>query len=265
MPRPGYRSGVKIAITGAGGGIGSVLNRQLDRSAFEVTLIDLVAPEPGDPADRTVAADLRDATAAATALAGAEAVVHLAAIPHEAPFGDILDSNIVMTHHVYDAARQHGIRRVVFASTVHVSGFREWGRITSPADPPRPDTYYGLSKLYGEGLGRLYADRFGIEVVNLRIVGFGREPLTPYFLWGWLSADDAVRLVTAALTAPGIGYLTCYGVSRNTRRFYTDDGWAELGYRPVDDAERFADRWPEAQPPALQGGDFTDPGYFGRA
>ena len=255
---------MKIAITGAGGGIGTVLNQQLDRTAFDVTLIDLAAPEPADPADRTVSADLRDATATAAALAGVEAVVHLAAIPHEASFDDILDSNIVTTHHVYEAARRHGIRRVVFASTVHVSGFYQWGRPTSPTDPPRPDTYYGLSKLYGEGLGRLYADRFGIEVVNLRIVGFGREPQTSYSLWGWLSAGDAVRLVTAALTAPGIGFLTCYGVSRNTRRFYTDDGWAELGYHPVDDAERFAYRWPQATPPALQGGDFTDPDYFGR-
>jgi hypothetical protein len=116
---------------------------------------------------------------------------------------------------------------------------------------------------HGEGLGSLYADRYGLEVVNLRIVGFSLEPTEPAHMWGWLSPGDTVRLVTAALTAPSVHVVTCYGLSRNTRRFYTDDGWAELGYDPQDDAEQYADRWPDAAPPALQGMNFTDPNYAG--
>ena len=109
--------------------------------------------------------------------------------------------------------------------------------------------YYALSKLYGEGLGSMYADRYGLEVVNLRIVGYSLEPTEPAHLWGWLSPGDMVRLVTSALTAPFIHVVTCYGLSRNTRRFYADDGWAELRYDPQDDAEQFADRWPYAGTP----------------
>ena len=222
-------------------------------------------PVDASPGEDARVVDLRDRTATLTALEGVEAVVHLAAKPDEGGFAEIHERNVVPTYNVYEAARRTGVRRVVFASSVHVTGFYPWGRRTGPQDPPRPDTFYGLSKLYGEGLGRMYADRYGLEVVNLRIVGFAPEPDQPAYLWGWLSPGDTVRLATAALTAPEVGYVTCYGVSRNSRRFYTEEGWEQLGYAPEDDAERFAHRWPDATPPALQGMEFTEPGYEGDA
>ena len=252
-----------VAITGAAGHIGSALRAGLAREDFRARAIDVVSITDAAPEDDARLVDLRDAAATREALQGADAIVHLAAQPDEATFEEIYQSNVRTTYNVYEAARHLGIKRVVFASTVHVSGFYPWGRITSASDPPRPDTYYALSKLYGEGLGSMYADRYGLEVVNLRIVGFSLEPTEPAHLWGWLSPGDMVRLVTSALTAPFIHVVTCYGLSRNTRRFYTDDGWAELGYDPQDDAEQFAHRWPDAAPPALQGMIFTDPNYVG--
>jgi uronate dehydrogenase len=254
-----------VAITGAAGRIGSVLNVRLDRSRFDVLLVDERPVLPTHPSDRVALVDLRDLEATVSALAEVDAIVHLAAIPAEAPFDELLDANLRSTRHVYEAARHGSAQRVVFASSVHVSGFQPWAHVTSPADPPRPDTYYGLTKLAGEGLGRLYADRFGLQVVNLRIAAFGAEPTVPYSRWGWLSHGDLVRLVTAALTAPDIDYLTCYGTSANTHLFHTMQGWAELGYRPRDDAERFADRWTDVgdPPDEYQGGGFTDPDYFG--
>jgi uronate dehydrogenase len=254
---------ITVAITGAAGRIGSAVRAGLAREDFRVRAIDVVPIDDAAPGDEVQLTDLQDAAAAREALQGADAVVHLAAHPAEATFEEIYQRNLLTTYHVYEAARQLGIKRVVFASSVHVSGFYPWGRITSPSDPPRPDTHYALSKLYGEGLGSMYADRYGLEVVNLRIVGFSLEPSEPAHLWGWLSPGDMVRLVTAALTAPTVHIVTCYGVSRNTRRFYTDDGWTELGYSPQDDAEKFAYRWPDAAPPALQGMTFTDPNYIG--
>jgi uronate dehydrogenase len=250
-----------VAITGAAGRIGTALRRGLDPGRFRLRLVDLrpvAAPAPGHEV-RT--ADLRDPDAALEALTGVDAVVHLAARPDEAGFAEIHERNVVPAYNVYEAARRAGVRRVVFASSIHVTGFAPWGAATGPLDPPRPDTFYGLSKLYGEALGRLYADRHGIEVVNLRLGGFGDEPLAPPYLWFWLSPGDAVRLATAALTAPGITFTTCYGVSRNRRGFHSREGWDELGYDPEDDAERFAGRWPGATPPPLQGAEFTDPGY----
>jgi uronate dehydrogenase len=250
-----------VAITGAAGRIGSALRTGLDPDRFRLRLVE--SAPIGDDAGDVRRADLRDPAATVAALDGVDAIVHLAALPDEGTFAEIHERNVVTTYNVYEAARLTGARRVVFASSVHVSGFLPWGRTTSPADPPRPDTFYGLSKLWGEALGGLYADRYGLEVVNLRIGGFADEPDQPAFLWGWLSPGDAVRLVTAALTAPEVGVVTCYGISRNQRRFYTEDGWAAIGYEPLDDAERFAHRWPDAVPPALQGMEFTDPGYAG--
>jgi len=257
--------GVKVAVTGAAGRVGSVLNVRLDRSRFELLMLDQKPVLPTHPRDRVLLLDLQDRDATVAALADAEAIVHLAAIPHEAAFDELVDVNLRATRHVYEAARLGSARRVVFASTVHVSGFQPWGHRTSPADPPRPDTYYGLSKLFGEGLGRLYVDRFGLEVINLRIAAFGTSPSTPYSRWGWLSHGDLVRLVTSALTATDVDFLTCYGTSANTYLFHTREGWAELGYEPRDDAEAFTDLWvgEEDPPEEYQGGGFTDADYFG--
>jgi uronate dehydrogenase len=254
---------ITVAITGAAGLIGSALRAGLARENFRIRAIDVVPITDGAPQDDARLVDLRDAAATRSALHGSDAIVHLAAHPAEATFEEIHQSNVLTTYNIYEAARQLGIKRVVFASTVHVSGFYPWGRTTSPFDPARPDTYYALSKLYGEGMGSMYADRYGLEIVNLRIVGFSLEPAEPAHLWGWLSPGDMVRLVTAALITSSLHVVTCYGLSRNTRRFYTDDGWAEIGYDPQDDAEQFAHRWPDAAPPPLQGMNFTDPSYVG--
>jgi len=254
---------ITVAITGGAGEIGSALRVGLAREDFRIRAIDVVPITDGATEDDARLVDLRDASATQSTLQGSDAIVHLAAHPAEATFEEIHQSNVLTTYNVYEAARHLGIKRIVFASTVHVSGFYPWGRSTSPSDAPRPDTHYALSKLYGEGLGSMYADRYGLEIVNLRLVGFSLEPTEPAHLWGWLSPGDAVRLVTAALTAPSVHIVTCYGLSRNTRRFYTDDGWAELGYDPQDDAEQFAHWWPDAAPPELQGMTFTDPNYFG--
>jgi uronate dehydrogenase len=252
-----------VAITGAAGAIGTTVRNGLPRSEFALRLIDRVPPAAPEPGDQVHVLDLRDLAATREAVRGADAVLHLAARADEASFDEIHQSNVLTTYSVYEAARLEGVRRVVFASSVHVTGFYPWGRLTAASDRPRPDTFYALSKVYGENLGSMYADKYGLEVVNLRIVGFSHDPTEPAFLWGWLSPGDTVRLATAALTAPGITFLTCYGVSRNRRRFYTDDGWAELGYDPQDDAERFAARWPDATPPELAGMTFTEPGYAG--
>jgi uronate dehydrogenase len=252
-----------VAITGAAGGIGTAVRNGLDRERFALRLLDQVPPGDPHPDDELHVFDLRDLDATNDALRGADAVLHLAAYPDEKSFEEIHQSNVLTTYNVYEAARREGVRRVVFASSIHVNGFHPWGQPIAVTDRPRPDTFYALSKVYGENLGSMYAERYGIEVVNLRIVGFAVDPPHPAYLWGWLSPGDTVRLATAALTAPGVGFVTCYGVSRNQRGFYPDDGWAELGYDPRDDAERFADRWPGAEQPELVGMEFTDPDYTG--
>jgi uronate dehydrogenase len=196
---------------------------------------------------------------------GVDAVVHLAAIPHEAAFDDILTGNITTTYSVFGAARRTGVRRVVFASTNHVIGFYPRGHTVDQDDPVRPDTFYGASKAFGEALGRLYADKYGLEVVCLRIGSFAERPTTWRQLSIWLSPRDCVQLVRCCLDADAVGFQIVYGVSANTRSWWKDDAAARLGYQPQDNAEEFALKIEEPPPEAasrladrLQGGSFVE-------
>jgi uronate dehydrogenase len=168
--------------------------------------------------------------------------VHLAANPStRASFEETLRTNIVGTYHVFEAARQEGVGRVVFASTNHVTGMYERaGALVLPNLPPRPDSYYGVSKAYGELLGRYYHDLYGLAVICLRIGSFLPQPRDVRGLSTWLSPRDMVQLVWRSLEA-SVTYGVYYGISGNSRRRWDiTNAREELGYDPEDDAERFA-------------------------
>ena len=160
------------------------------------------------------------------------------------------------------------MRRIVFASSNHVTGCWPRSQVLSLTDRPRPDGNYGLSKLFGEGIASLYWDRYGIETVCLRIGTATPAPPDARALATWLSLPDLVRLVTASLTAPDVGCTIAWGMSANTRAFWRDDGtWARLGYQPQDDAEAHAAQVQHILQPAgpqrdLQGGAFLARGPY---
>ncbi len=135
----------------------------------------------------------------------------------------------------------------------------------------RPDTFYGVSKVAGEALGRLYHDKHGLEVACVRICSYQERPRDRRHLSTWLSPGDMVRLVTACLEVPALGYRIVPGTSRNTRRWMSDEGWAAVGYAPVDDAEVFAAEVEHIHGPdgditeTTQGGFFTARDYRGLA
>jgi uronate dehydrogenase len=221
-----------VLITGAAGAIGSTLAAGL-ADEFELRLTDI-----GD-------ADLTDPAAVDRVVAGTDAVVHLGAIPDEAPFEDLAGPNLHGAFHVFDAARRHGVRRVVYASSNRITGLEPPTRRLSGGEPPRPDGVYAATKAWGEALGRLHADKHGIEVISVRIGTFEPEPSSPRSLHTWLSPGDAVRLFRACLTAPVDGYVCVYGASGNTRGWWDLGPARALGYEPEDDAERFAARFTE--------------------
>ena len=139
---------------------------------------------------------------------------------------------------------EHGVRRFVYAGSNHAVG-----RTPRPADGlvtvdhrPRPDTFYGVGKVAAEAVMSLYADRYGIDAVSCRIGSFQPEPQSVRQLSTWLSHDDCVRMVVAALTAPAPGYAVLYGISNNTRAWWDLEPGRELGYEPQDDAETFSSR-----------------------
>jgi uronate dehydrogenase len=226
---------MRVLITGAAGRIGTVLRAGLE---FDLRLTDVVEPEGLTADESFVPADLTDAAAVDRAVEGADAVVHLGAVPDEAPFAELAGPNLHGTFHVLDACRRFGARRVVFASSNHATGMYPVGEPLDGGWLPRPDGLYGASKVWGEALGRMFAERFGLEVVCLRIGSFRPRPTQRRELATWLSHGDAVRLVHAGLTAPDVRFEIVYGVSANTRAWWPLTG--ALGYAPQDDAEAYA-------------------------
>jgi len=258
-----------LLLTGAAGTLGRALADPLRPLCRELRRSDLAGPLAAlnDPA--TVPCDLADSAAVLQLLQGVQAVVHLGGISVEGPWMPILQANIHGLHNLYEAARRQGVKRIVFASSNHVTGCYEQGRRTHPSEPPRPDGNYGLSKMFGEGIASLYWDRYGIQTVCLRIGTATPAPPDRRGLSTWISLRDLASLVSAALTAPDVGFLVAYGMSGNTRAWWdTQEAWSRLGFVPQDDSETHAASvlhlvQPEGSPAArLQGGVFLDIGPF---
>jgi uronate dehydrogenase len=254
-----------VLITGAAGNIGRALRAGLRGRYPTLRLIDIASQEAADAGEEVITLDLNDRLATEAAMQGVDAVIHLAAIEHEAGFDEILAGNITTTYSVFEAARRAGVRRVVFASSHHAVGFYPRGETVGPDDPVRPDSFYAVSKVFGEALGRLYAEKHGLEVVCLRIGSFSERPTRPRQLSIWLSPRDCLQLVRCCLDATAVGFMVVYGVSANSRSWWQDDAAARVGYRPQDNAEEFAceiEERPAGAPSTLadrlQGGSFVE-------
>ena len=223
-----------ILLTGAAGSIGQMLRDRL--TGHELRLTDARA---GDGIEQL---DVTDGAAVEEACRGVDAIVHLGGIASEGPFEDVLAVNVRGTERVLQAATATGVPRVILASSNHAAGLYE--RSAAGPDglpdevPPRPDSYYGWSKAAMESLGRLHHDRHGLHVACLRIGSCAPRPTGPRDLSTWLSPDDAARLVEAALGATG--WRLVWGVSANTRRWWSTAGGDAIGYHPRDDAEAWA-------------------------
>jgi hypothetical protein len=259
-----------ILITGAAGQIGTMLRKRLAAPGRVLRLLDVTPVQPG-AGEEAVTASVTDTAAMRAACDGVEAVIHLGGIPGEAPWERILDVNINGTCVTFEAARQAGVPRVVFASSNHAVGFTPSSAFPVPDYAfPAPDTYYGVSKASGEALAALYHHRYGLDTICVRILSCFERPKNPRMLSTWLSPDDAGRLFEACLTAPSPGFRVIYGVSANTRGGWVSlDEARALGYKPRDDAEAFAgevlaaDGEPESGDPVSRylGGDFTTSVY----
>lgn len=253
-----------VLYTGGGGRMGTVLRAGLAGEFDRVVLYARRDVTDLHPGEEIVLGQLDDVDALAEAMAGIDVVLHFAGIADEAPYADIEDSNITGTWAVLEAARRAGVRRVVYASSHHIIGCYPAGQRIGPDDPVRPDTYYGLSKVFGEGAARLYHDKWGLETVCLRIGAFRPAPEDRRHLSVWLSHRDGTELVRRSVLAEDVGFLVIFGVSANTRAWWDGARAADvLGYRPVDDAEDYADNLAATIQPALQGGIFASPDYRG--
>ena len=258
-----------VLITGAAGQIGTMLRPRLARPGRMLHLLD-VAPLTAGRDEQAIRASVTDLDAMTEACRDAEAVIHLAGIPGEAPWSEIREVNIDGTYAVFEAARRAGVGRVVFASSNHAVGFSPRAEFPVPDYAfPAPDTYYGVSKVAGEALGALYHHRHGLDAICVRILTCAERPRSVRALSTWLSPDDAGRLFEACLSAPSPGFRVIFGVSANTRGGWVSlDEARALGYEPRDDAEAYAaeviaDAGPlDPEDPVLAylGGELTLPG-----
>jgi uronate dehydrogenase len=202
-------------------------------------LSDVAPLEAPAAHEECVHTDLSDAEAVMRMVQGCEAIVHLGGISVEAPWSQILKANIEGLVHLYEAARIHKVRRVVFASSNHVMGFYRQDQVIDAMSPPRPDGFYGLSKAFGEDVSRLYFDRYGIETACVRIGSSFPEPKNRRMLATWLSYDDLHRLVVSCLTTPVLGHTIIYGTSDNAASWYDNRLAHHVGYRPKDSSDGF--------------------------
>ncbi|MDN3921300.1 NAD-dependent epimerase/dehydratase family protein [Roseateles violae] len=259
-----------LLLTGAAGVLGRQLRPSLAQACQTLRLSDRGSCGPTAAHEQDRPCQLADRAAMEALLQGVDAVVHLGGVSVESPFEQIAPANIEGVFHLYEAARLAGTRRIVFASSNHVTGCYPQGEAIGPDSAPRPDGYYGVAKLFGENLARLYWDRHGIETVCLRIGTATAEPPDRRALSTWLGFEDLRRLVLAALAAPGVGFLSVYGVSANPQRWWSDAGWERIGYAPQQSAEAWRKQIQDLAPPAdspearLQGGSFLGLGPWTR-
>lgn len=255
-----------VLLTGAAGRMGRTMRTELSQRFARVRLFSRSPIDQLGPSEEVALGDLSDRAAVQGACEGADVVIHLGGKADEAEFEEILSSNIVGTYNIFESAREAGVRRVVFASSHHVTGFYPVSHATRVDQPVRPDTYYGVSKVFGESLGRLYHDKWGLEVVCLRIGVCRPEPENSDQLRTWLSVDDSVQLVSAAAkNSVTEGFAIVYGVSGNSRCFWDSSTQAEIGFSPQHSADDFGHRFDTSAAYSVpwQGGAFTDADYVG--
>lgn len=268
-PLPQGRSR-RLLLTGAAGGLGKVLRPRLKAYADILRVSDIGAMDPAQAGEEVVACDLADTAAVDALVQGCDAIVHLGGVSVERPFEEILPANIQGVYNVYEAARRHGVRRVIFASSNHAIGFYRQNQVIDADVLPRPDGYYGLSKVFGENLSRFYFDRYGIETVCIRIGSSFPEAKDRRMLVTWLSYDDLEQLIVRGLFTPNVGHTIVYGASANRDSWWDNNRAAHLGFAPKDSSEQFRAKvetqpLPDPADPAnrYQGGGFVKAGPFG--
>ena len=252
-----------VLITGAAGDVGTHLRRELAgryllRVSDRKAITDLREGETFMAGDVTRLDDMLDVTR------GVQAIVHLGGIPVEADWPAIRDVNIDGTYNVYEAARLNGVKRIIFATSNHAVGFYRRDETIDHRVYPKPDSRYGVSKAFGEALGSLYADKYGLEIFNIRIGNVNPKPVDKRRLSIWISPRDLAQLVSIGIDHPDIRFEIVYGISANKRAWYDNSNAARLGYRPVDESEKYAEEILLVEKPATdplveryQGGTFV--------
>ena len=228
-----------ILITGAAGQIGKVLRAGLKGRYRLIRCLDLGVQAPATAGEEVIQGDIRDLAVLDQAMSGIDCVVHLAGVPVEDTWEKILPANIEGCYNTFDSAQRQGVKRMIFASSNHAVGFHRRERMIDNTVAPRPDSRYGISKVFGEAVGRFYADKHQMQVACLRIGSFraANKPEDFRQLNTWISHRDMVHLTACLIEHPGFHFEVVYGTSNNLRNRWDNTNVKHLGYQPQDNAE----------------------------
>jgi len=227
-----------ILITGAAGDVGTHLRREL-AGKYRIRASDL-RPLKKVAREAYMRADISKMADALRITKGVDAVVHLGGYSVEGPWEGILSANIIGCYNVFEAARRNGVKRILFPTSNHATGFYRRDETIDHRVYPKPDSRYGVSKVFGEALGSLYADKYGMQVFCMRIGNVNPKPIDKRRLALWFSPRDLAQLVTIGIERPDIRFEIVYGISGNKRAWYDNSNAHRLGYRPQDDSELYA-------------------------
>jgi uronate dehydrogenase len=228
-----------ILITGAAGDVGTHLRNHL-AGRYALRLSDIRPIRKLAPGEAFIRGDVGRLSDMLRVSKGVDAIVHLGGFALEGPWDMILRANIVGCYNIFEAARRNGVRRILFATSNHATGFYRRDQRIDHRVYPKPDSRYGLSKVFGEQLGSLYADKYGMQVFCMRIGNVNPAPVDNRRLSIWISPRDFAQLVVVGIEHPDICFEIVYGVSGNARSWYDNSNATRLGYRPQDDAETYA-------------------------
>ncbi|MFT4172690.1 MAG: NAD(P)-dependent oxidoreductase [Rhodocyclaceae bacterium] len=244
----------RILLTGAAGNLGRLIRPSLQASAAYLRLSDLASvAAPLHENEAFVACDLADRAAVGDMVAGIDTIIHMGGASQEQRFEPLLQSNLLGIYNLYDAALAHGVRRVVYASSNHVTGYYESCDTVRPDMAMRPDSLYAATKGFGELVASFYWHRHGIESVCLRIGSCTEHPKSQRAFAAWLSPHDLCELVRCAVSAPTVGFTVVNGVSDNPVKWYEDDAARILGFSPRDSAADHAEEINAKWPPLREG------------
>lgn len=231
----------KVALSGASGQIGRVLRPRLLERGIRLRSAGGTKPlTPLSAEEEVMHGDLRDPAVVDRLLDSVGVLIHMAGTSVERPLPEIIENNLRGLFEIYEGARRKGVRRVVFASSNHAFGMHSVKDKLSLDAPFRPDGLYGLSKVWGEAMARMYWDKHAIEGISLRIGSALEKPTEFRHLSTWLGHEDLTQLIMRCIEAPDIGYLAVWGASNNARSYWDPRGSERLGYNPVQNAEDFA-------------------------
>jgi len=229
----------KILLTGASGHLGGILFNSLAKIGYKNLIGTDLKRKNIAKSQKFIAANLKNFRSILKITKGVYAVVHFGAIPIEDTQQNILQNNIIGTYNLFEAARINKVKRIIFASSNHAIGFHRRTTKLNETSTKRPDSHYGLSKAFGEDLSRLYADKFNIKSMCIRIGSCLKIPEDRRHLSTWISYADLAQLVDIGIKHKSIHHEIVYGASKNKKSWWDNSRAYKLGYKPKDSVDRF--------------------------